>query len=92
MRVYLGRIVELDREPTCEVGPELAIYRSVTVTGCDEHRGRRGEQAAPFHQQPFNSPSPPRFRLLWGLAALDIVERLRLPVGQFCMRSQPQNS
>ena len=36
MRVYLGRIVELDREPTCEVGPELAIYRS--VTGCDEPR------------------------------------------------------
>ena len=81
MRVYLGRIVELDREPTCEVGPELAIYRS--VTWCDERRGRRGEQAAPFASEPFDSPSPPRFRLLWGLAALDIVERLRLPVGQF---------
>ena len=53
MRVYLGRIVELDREPTCEVGPELAIYRSVTVTGCDEHRGRRGEQAAPFSSAAF---------------------------------------
>ena len=25
MRVYLGRIVELDREPTYEVGPKLAI-------------------------------------------------------------------
>ena len=51
MRVYLGRIVELDREPTCEVGPELAIYRS--VTGCDERRGRRGEQAAPLSSAAF---------------------------------------
>ena len=59
MRVYLGRIVELDREPTCEVGPELAIYRSVTVTGCDEHRGRRGEQAAPFFISSL-SIAPPR--------------------------------
>ena len=50
MRVYLGRIVELDREPTCEVGPELAIYRSVTVTGCDEHRGRRGELGMPEYR------------------------------------------
>ena len=40
MRVYLGRIVELDREPTYEVGPKLAIYRS--AAGCDERRGRRG--------------------------------------------------
>ena len=30
MRVYLGRIVELDREPTYEVGPKLAIYRSTS--------------------------------------------------------------
>ena len=56
MRVYLGRIVELDREPTCEVGPELAIYRS--VTGCDERRGRRGEQAAPFASAAFRQPFP----------------------------------
>jgi len=48
MRVYLGRIVELDREPTCEVGPELAIYRS--VTGCDERRGRRGELGMPEYR------------------------------------------
>ena len=56
MRVYLGRIVELDREPTCEVGPELAIYRS--VTGCDERRGRRGEQAAPFASAAFRQSFP----------------------------------
>ena len=31
MRVYLGRIVELDREPTYEVGPKLAIYRSAAT-------------------------------------------------------------
>ena len=36
---YLGQmIVELDHEPTgtvtCEVGPELAIHRS--VTGCEQ--------------------------------------------------------
>ena len=45
MRVYLGRIVELDREPTYEVGPKLAIYRS--AAGCDERRGRRGELGMP---------------------------------------------
>ena len=56
MRVYLGRIVELDREPTCEVGPELAIYRS--VMGCDERRGRRGEQAAPFASAAFRQSFP----------------------------------
>ena len=39
MRVYLGRIVELDREPTYEVGPKLAIYRS--AAGCDERSGAR---------------------------------------------------
>ncbi len=33
------------------MGPELAIYRS--VTGCDERRGRRGEQAAPFASAAF---------------------------------------
>ena len=43
---------------SCEVGPELAIYRSVTVTGCDEHRGRRGEQAAPFASAAFRQPFP----------------------------------
>ena len=45
MRVYLGRIVELDHKPTCGVDPELAIYRS--ATGCNEGRGRRGAQQPP---------------------------------------------
>ena len=48
MRVYLGRIVELDREPTYEVGPKLAIYRS--AAGCDVRRGRRGELGMPEYR------------------------------------------
>ena len=67
MRVYLGRIVELDREPTYEVGPKLAIYRS--AAGCDERRGRRGGQRPPECIIDIRQPSSAAISVAMPLAA-----------------------
>ena len=84
MRVYLGRIVELDREPTCEVGPELAIYRS--VTGCDERRGRRGEQAAPFASAAFRQSLPAAISVALGPRSVGYRRTFAAARGAFFMR------
>ena len=74
---YLGQIFEIEHESTREVGPTLAIYRERNMGcrrgGCGEHWQRPPESIIDIRQ-----PFPPRFRLLWGPAALDIAVQLRV--------------
>ena len=92
---YLGPgqivTVELDQEPTCEVGPTLAIYRERNMGcrrgGCGEHWQRPPESIIDI-RQPFPAPFSVAVR------PRSVKHRRTSAAARvtLCMRPKPQNS
>ena len=91
---YLGPgqivTVELDQEPTCEVGPTLAIYRN--AADCDKLSCRRDEQRPPESIIDIRQPFPAPFSV--AVRPRSVKHRRTSAAARvtLCMRPKPQNS